>query len=241
MDTQTVVDNLRQLPREGLVRVLYDTVPWKKRDDYKTKIMDPAVKPLRPDMVLIGPAFTVADPWMSLDMLADESKKDCVLTIASSGFDGTFAGGFMGTLAQSDGAVGMLTDGYVTGSAALTRRDFPVFSRGTRIPHVGYSFEGRFQVPISCGGVIVNPGDIIVGDSDGVMVLTVDEADWLCENSKWLFQIMDVLTQRYLRKGVRFVDIPGVRDYWRFKVEGTRDEAEFYQEWLAEHGAEDQA
>ena len=241
MDQDAVTDRLGQLPREGLVRILYDTVPWKKRDYLKTKIMDPDIKPLRPDMVLIGPAYTVADPWMALDMLADESKKDCVVTIASSGFNGTFAGGFMGTLAQSDGAVGMLTDGYVTGSASLAKRDFPVFSRGTRIPHVGYSFEGRFNVPISCGGVLVNPSDIIVGDSDGVMVLTPDEADWLCENSKWLFKIVDVLTKRYLNKGVRFTDIPGVRDYWRFKVEGSRDEAEFYQEWLAKYGAEEDA
>ena len=241
MDQDAVIDRLRQLPREGLVRILYDTIPWKKRDYFKTKIMDPAIKPLRPDMVLIGPAYTVADPWMALDMLADESKKDCVVTIASSGFNGTFAGGFMGTLAQSDGAVEMLTDGYVTGSASLAKRDFPVFSRGTRIPHVGYSFEGRFNVPISCGGVLVNPSDIIVGDSDGVMVLTPDEADWLCENSKWLFKIVDVLTRRYLSKGVRFTDIPGVRDYWRFKVEGSRDEAEFYQEWLAKYGAEEDA
>lgn len=241
MDTHDVVAKLRQLPQEGLVRILYDTVPWKKRDDFKTKIMDPEIKPLRPDMALVGPAYTVADPWMSLDMLADESKNGCVVTIASSGFEGTFAGGFMGTLAQSDGAVGMLTDGYVTGSASLANRDFPVFSRGTRVPHVGYSFEGRFQVPISCGGVIVNPGDIIVGDSDGVIVLTLEEAGWLCENSKWLFRIVDVLTKRYLDRGVRFVDIPGVRDYWRFKVEGTRDEAEFYQDWLTKYGAGEKA
>jgi len=232
MDTQTVVDQLRSLPEEGRVRVLFDAVPWKQRQYYQTKIMDPAIKPLRPDMVIVGPAYTVADPWMALDMLADESKRDCVLTIASSRFEGTFAGGLMATMAATDGAVGMLTDGYVTGSAGLIKKDFPVFSRGTRIPYVGYSFEGRVQVPVSCGGVIVESGDILIGDLDGVMVLKPDEAAVLADNAKWLFRIVEIMNERYLSKGVRFVDIPGVRDYWRYKAEGTRDEADFYKEWI---------
>ena len=237
MNTMRIIEKLRQLPQEGLVRILYDTVPWKKRAYFQTRIMDPAIKPLRQDMVLIGPAYTVGDPWMAFDMLEDVSKRDCVLIIATSGFQGTFAGSLMATMAKNDGAVGLLTDGFVTGSSKLYKSDWPVFCKGTRIPYVGYSFEGRVQTPISCGGVVVNPGDIIVGDSDGVMVLAEEEANELCENSKWLFKITKIMTEQYIEKGVRFTDIPGVRDYWQYKVEGTRDEADFYKEWIeANHG-----
>ena len=240
MDTQTIVDKIRALPPEGLVRTLYETIAWKERSYFETKIMDPAIRPMRDDMVLVGPAYTVADPWMALDMLADESKRGCVITIATSGREGTFVGGFMARLARADAAVGILTDGHVTGGAAIMKQELPVFSRGTRVPYAGYSFEGRFQIPISCGGVLVQPGDIIVGDMDGVMVLKPEEAARMCEDAQWIVKVIKTMTAKYLDKGVRFVDVPGVRDYWPYKVEGTRDEPEFYREWLEKHGGDDE-
>ena len=238
MDTQEIVRKIRNLPQEGLVRTLYETIPWRERPYYEKKIMDPGIKPLREDMVLVGPAYTVGDPWMALDMLADESKSDCVIAIATSGCEGTFAGGFMATLAQADNAVGMLTDGYVTGSAGIIKKDFPVFARGARIPYAGYAYEGQFQVPITCGGVLVHPGDIIVGDTDGIMVLAPEEAARLYEDAQWITKVVETMTARYLDKGVRFVDVPGVREYWRYKAEGTRDEADFYKEWIQKYGSE---
>lgn len=239
MDTADIVRKIRELPHEGLVRTLYEAIPWKERAAYETRIMDPAIRPLRDGMILVGPAYTVGDPWMALDMLADDSKAGSVIAIATSGCEGTFAGGFMATLAQSDGAVGLLTDGYVTGSAGLVKQDLPVFARGARVPYAGYSVQGRFQVPVSCGGVLVEPGQIIVGDADGVMVLEPEDAEALAEDARWLVDVIRIMKTRYLSKGVRFVDIPGVRDYWRYKVEGTRGEADFYREWVEKHGKGD--
>lgn len=236
MGTNEIVENLRSLPREGLVRTLYEAIPWKQRRYFETKIMDPAIRPLRPDMVLIGPAYTVGDPWMALDMLADESKRGCVITLAASGSEGTFVGGFMGRLAEGDGAVGLVTDGYVTGGAVLSKKDFPVFAKGSRVPYAGYSFEGRFQVPVTCGGVLVEPGDLIVGDRDGVMVLKPEEAARIVEEAQWVVKVTKIMIAKYLDKGIRFVDVPGVRDYWRYKVEGTRNEGEFYKEWVERYG-----
>ena len=145
----------------------------------------------------------------------------------------------MATLAQYDGAVGLLTDGYVTGSAGLIKKSFPIFAKGTRVPYAGYSCKGRFQVPISCGGVLIHPGDIVVGDLDGVVVLTPEEAAKLSKNAHWIVKMTKTMIGKYLDNGVRFVDVPGVRDYWTYKVEGTRDEPEFYREWLDQYGEED--
>jgi len=236
MDTQAIVEKIRSLPKEGLVRTLYETIAWKERPYFETKIMDPAIRPLRDDMLLVGPAYTVGDPWMAFDMLADPSKRGCVVTIATSGCEGTFTGAFMARLAEADGAVGLLTDGYVTGSAAIVKKSFPVFAKGARIPYAGYSFKGRFQVPVCCGGVTVHPGDFIVGDRDGVMVLKPEEAAKLAEDAQWIIKVVKTMTAKYLDKGVRFVDVPGVRDYWPYKVEGTRDEPDFYREWVEKYG-----
>ena len=233
---QSVVEGIRALPQDGLVRTLYETIPWKERPSFEAKLMDPAIRPLRDDMVLVGPAYTVADPWMSLDMLADDHKQGCVIAIATSGCEGTFVGGFMARLAQDDSAVGLLTDGFVTGTAAILKTGLPVFARGSRVPYAGYSFEGRFQVPVVCGGVVVHPGDIIVGDMDGVIVLKPDEASRLCRDARYIIDVVRIMKKKYLDQGVRFVDVPGVRDYWHYKVEGTRDEAEFYREWIDKYG-----
>ena len=238
-DTQAIVDKIRALPQQGLVRTLYETIPWNERPRFEARILDPAIRPLQEGAVLVGPAYTVADPWMAFDMLADEGKHGCVITMASSGCEGTFVGGFMARLAQDDGAVGMLTDGYVTGSESIIHRGLPVFAKGARIPYAGYSQEGRFQVPIVCGGVVVQPGDIIVGDRDGVIVLEPDDAAVLADEAQWIVKVIRIMTAKYLDKGVRFVDVPGVREYWSHKVNGTRNEADFYREWVEEYGGED--
>lgn len=54
-------------------------------------------------------------------------------------------------------------------------------------------------------------------------------------DAQWIVNVIKAMTAEYLDKGVRFVDVPGVRDYWRCKAEGTRDEAESYLEWVEKY------
>ena len=231
------MEKLNALPPETRVRILYEAVPWADRDDAARKIMDPAIKPIRPDMAVCGPAYTVADAFMSFEMLEDTRKKGCVIVVQTSGCQGTFIGAFMRELAQRDDALGIVTDGYVTHTADLIKHEFPIFAKGSRIPDAGYRMKGSVQVPITCGGVIVHPGDFVIGNLDGVMVLKPPEAADLAEKSQWFTRVVGSLVKKYMDKGIRYVDAPGVREYWQHKTAGSKNEDEFYREWVEKYGA----
>ena len=99
MDMAALIERISRIPPEVRTRVLYESLPWERRKDFGRKIMDPAVKPIRPDMAVCGPAFTVADSHMSYEMLDDVRKKGCVMVVQTSGCEGTFVGLFMRELA----------------------------------------------------------------------------------------------------------------------------------------------
>jgi 4-hydroxy-4-methyl-2-oxoglutarate aldolase len=77
----------------------------------------------------------------------------------------------MATQAKLRGIAGLVADGAVRDVADLREMQYPVFARGST-PHVGMNrVVGQTQVPVPCGGIIVNPGDYVVGDDDGVVVI----------------------------------------------------------------------
>lgn len=86
-------------------------------------------------------------------------------------------GGIMGTAMKYKGLAGAVIDGTVRDIAQLRRLQLPVFSRGvspgTSVNH--YRFAGM-NIPVVCGGVTVNPGDIVAGDEDGVVVVPKEKA-----------------------------------------------------------------
>jgi regulator of RNase E activity RraA len=87
-------------------------------------------------------------------------------------------GGLMGTAMMSRDYAGAVIDGGVRDVAYLRKIGFPVFATGivpsTSVHH--YRFDGA-QIPITCDGVPVNPGDIVTADSDGVVVVPRDKAE----------------------------------------------------------------
>ena len=236
MEMTALLEKLRAIPPELRVRVLYEAIPWADREAYERKIMDPAIRPIRPDIAVCGPAYTVADSFMSFEMLADTRKAGCVMVIQTSGCEGTFVGNFMRELAERDGAVGLVTDGYVTHTAALLQHDFPIFAKGSRIPYAGYEMKGTVQTSITCGGVSVSPGDIVIGNLDGVMVLPSAEAEDLAEKSQWFTKVVGALISKYMDQGIRYTEAPGVQEYWVHKSSGSKNEDEFYREWIEKYG-----
>ena len=115
------------------------------------------------------------DPAALNGMLAaiDEGSADSVyVMVVEDGQDIAGMGGLMGTAMAARGYAGAVIDGGVRDVAYLRKIAFPVFATGivpsTSVHH--YRFAGG-QVPVSCDGVPVNPGDIVAADSDGVVVV----------------------------------------------------------------------
>jgi RraA family protein len=93
-------------------------------------------------------------------------------------------GDIMSSYAESIGIVGLVIDGAIRDVASLRSRDFPVYARG--VTHRGpyKNGPGEINVPVTVGGMVVCPGDIIVGDEDGVLAIAQADAADVIERAR---------------------------------------------------------
>jgi len=124
---------------------------------------------------ICGPACTVkvfpGDNLMvhkSLDVL---EPGDVVIVDAGGSDKNAVLGDLISTKARHRGAQGFVIDGLVRDLPNIAALDFPVFARGTTPIGPLHRGPGEINFPICCGGVVINPGDLIVGDAMGVVVI----------------------------------------------------------------------
>jgi 4-hydroxy-4-methyl-2-oxoglutarate aldolase len=135
----------------------------------------PSIKPLKEAYKVAGRAFTVKIPVgenLSVLEAISKAKPGDILVVDAKGDQyRAVAGDFVLGMAQTLGIGGLVVDGVIRDIVGVKELNFPVFSRGTTVAASGKTGVGEVNVPISCGGVPVIPGDIIVGDADGVVVI----------------------------------------------------------------------
>jgi 4-hydroxy-4-methyl-2-oxoglutarate aldolase len=135
----------------------------------------PSIKPLKEEYKLAGRAFTVKIPvgenLSVLKAILGAKPGDILVVDAKGDQYRAIAGDFVVGMAQTLGIGGLVVDGVIRDIVGVKALNFPVFSRGTTVAASGKAGVGEVNIPISCGGVSVNPGDIIVGDADGVVVI----------------------------------------------------------------------
>ena len=141
------------------------------------------IRALRPDMKVAGPAFTVeVRPGDNLMVHAAMSlaRPGDVLVVDGKG-DQTAAlmGTIMMTACQKLGIAGVVIDGAVRDALEIEAMKFPVFSVGTNPNGPTKLVPGRIGHPVTVGGVAVHPGDFILGDADGVVVVERDQLESL--------------------------------------------------------------
>lgn len=133
-----------------------------------------------PDKKFIGPAFTVklnsGDLVDCLDIFNHVQKGDVVIVDAFGETETSIWGGLMSGLCMAAGVVGAVVDGGVRDTDETRMLGFPLASRAVvpRSTHTPYSKRMdsiQLNIPVVCGGVVVNPGDIVVADEIGVVVV----------------------------------------------------------------------
>ncbi len=141
--------------------------------------MRPEMKPLNKNVKMLGPAYTVRMEGRDaapLHYAFTKAPKGSVIVVDRCG-DKTFAcvGEIVALYAQCQGFAGLVIDGMVTDSRAIEKQDFPVFATGISVVVTQVlGVSGKVNIPITCCGAAVNPGDIIFGDADGVIVMPPD-------------------------------------------------------------------
>lgn len=140
--------------------------------------MDPEIHPVWPGAKVSGPAFTVrCHPGdnLAIHFALEHVPPGTVLVVDVGGHLAGYWGEVMTVAAQSRQVAGLVIDGGVRDIEAIERLNFPAFARGTAVFRTAKHEKGAFGIPLVVGGVVVRPGDLIVGDADGVIALPQDE------------------------------------------------------------------
>ena len=107
----------------------------------------------------------------------------------------------MMTYAQNKGLAGIVVDGAIRDSDALDNLDIPVYAKAITPQGPYKNGPGEINVPVSCGGKVVFPGDILVGDPDGICVIRPADAPKLVQAVRDKFNGEQVLLERYRTVG----------------------------------------
>jgi regulator of RNase E activity RraA len=147
----------------------------------RDRVMDPAIRPLwQPMPRVAGPAYPVACPAgdnLMLHIAIHRAPAGSVVVCAAGDSNWAMAGGNVCAYAQQRGIAAFVVDGLIRDVGETRANKFPVFARGV-IPIPGVrKIAGLINVPVVCGGVVVAPGDIVVADEEGIVVLPGAQAD----------------------------------------------------------------
>jgi 3-hexulose-6-phosphate synthase/6-phospho-3-hexuloisomerase len=163
---------------------------------------------------MAGPAFTVrvhsADILMVTPALK-ECPKGHVLVIDGRGDLNTALWGELTTYsAQGKGLAGVVIDGALRDARQIRKCAFPVFARAV-VPNAGGAeYLGEINVTVNCAGQVVRPGDWVVGDEDGVIVIPAETAEAVLTTAERIVAAEKKI-ERYVRAGAELADLIGVQ------------------------------
>ena len=181
----------------------------------RTGLMTPYMRPIYPSARVAGPAVTVlcqsGDNLMIHAAVAVCQPGDVlVVTTGSDSTDGMF-GDLLATSLMAHGVLGLIIDAGVRDVSELTAMDFPVWSRAISAQGTVKATAGSVNIPVVCAGAEVRPGDVVVGDMDGVVVVPRENAAEVAKASQARVA-KEEKNRHSLRSGELGLDMYGLRN-----------------------------
>lgn len=147
----------------------------------RDRVMDIGIRPLWSDMPRVaGPAYSVRCPPgdnLMLHAAIYRAEPGSILVVEAGDVDYAVAGGNVCAVAQKRGIAAFVVDGVIRDLGEVRANRFPVFARGVMPIPGGKDAIGVLNGPVRCGGVQVAPGDVVVADEEGIVVVPAAQLD----------------------------------------------------------------
>lgn len=177
--------------------------------------LDHGIKPIDPRMRMAGPAFTIdmrpADNLMIHYALLKIRPGQVLVVDAKAFLEAGPWGDVLTQQALHIGLAGLLINGSVRDAQAITNMGFPVFSRGVSIKSTGKNQPGKIEVPVVIGDVRITPGDYVLGDRDGVVIVEADQVDAVIQAAR-VRQEKEESFRREIQAGATTAGLLGLQD-----------------------------
>jgi 4-hydroxy-4-methyl-2-oxoglutarate aldolase len=181
----------------------------------RTGLLDPRLRPIHPGSRIAGTAVTVSVPpgdnWM-IHVAVEQCRRGDVLVVAPTSHSAAgYIGELIATALRAHGALGVVIDAGCRDVAELTRTGFPVWSACVSAYGTVKETLGDVNLPVVCAGQLVSPGDVVVADDDGVVVVPRAGAADVLEASRQREE-KEALSRKRYEDGELSLDVSAMRE-----------------------------